>query len=92
MDEILRDLEETRPALILLTFECGTFATEFPGCEYGPPRELQAYLDEHYTYAGRAHYADLYLRRPPDRATWTATDHEAAVMPGAGSPEEGFSQ
>lgn len=92
MDEILRDLEETRPALILLTFECRPRATEFPGCEYGPPRQLQAYLDKHYTYAERVHYADLYLRRPPDRATWTATGHEAAVMPGAGSPEEGFSQ
>jgi hypothetical protein len=92
MDEILRDLEMTRPALILLTFECGPFATEFPGCEFGPPRELRVYLDEHYTHAGRVHYADLYLRRPPDRATRTATSREAVVMPGAASPEEGFSQ
>jgi hypothetical protein len=92
MDEILRDLGETRPALILLTFECGPFATEFPGCENGPPAKLKAYLDKHYTYAGRVHYADLYLRRPPDRATWTATEHEAAVMPIAGSPEESLGE
>lgn len=92
MDEILRDLEETRPALILLTFECGLFATEFPGCEYGPPRELRQYLDQHYTYAGRVHYADLYLRLPPDPAKSTATAQEATVIPGAGRPEESFSR
>lgn len=62
MEEILQDLEQTRPALILLTFECGRFSEEFEGCEAGPPAELQSYLDRHYRYAGQLHYAEFYLR------------------------------
>lgn len=73
MEEILRDLELKRPALILLTFECGRFSREFPDCEAGPPPELQSYLDRHYRYAGRLHYAEFYLRldEPEPKSTRT---------------------
>ena len=62
MEEILRDLELRRPALILLTFECDRVSREFPGCEAGPPPELKSYLDRHYRHVGRLHYAEFYLR------------------------------
>jgi len=62
MEEILRDLEAKQASLILLTFQCGPSSQEFSGCETGPPAELKAYLDQHYRYAGRLHYAEFYLR------------------------------
>jgi hypothetical protein len=78
MDEILQDLERNRPALILLTFQCSDSSKEFPGCEDGPPLQLEAYLNEHYVYAERLYYATLYLRReegtPP------------SSLPGRGTP------
>jgi 4-amino-4-deoxy-L-arabinose transferase-like glycosyltransferase len=69
LDEILQDLERNRPALILLTFQCGRSFQDFPGCEDGPPLKLEAYLDEHYVYAGRLHYANFYLRREEEPAS-----------------------
>lgn len=69
LDEILADLEENQPALILLTFECGSSSKEFPGCEAGPPAELKRYLDQHYTYTDAVHYADFYVRRADGEAS-----------------------
>jgi 4-amino-4-deoxy-L-arabinose transferase-like glycosyltransferase len=59
MTEVIADLEEKRPAVILLTFE----DNEFEGAKYGPPPELAAFLARHYDYAGRVEYADLYELR-----------------------------
>lgn len=56
MAEVIADLEEKRPAVILLTFE----RNEFEGAESGPPPELAAVLARHYRYAGRVEYAELY--------------------------------
>lgn len=57
--EVLRDLRETQPAVIYLTYEVG----EYERAEEGPPPALAAYLDEHYRYAGKVAYADIYQRR-----------------------------
>ena len=67
LDEIMVDLLRTRPALILLSFECGYFWQEVPDLQcYSPaPAALQEYLDNYYTYAGNVHYAFLYTRVPP---------------------------
>jgi hypothetical protein len=59
MGEVIADLEEKRPAVILLTFE----ENEFEGAKHGPPAELAALLARHYGYAGRVEYADLYQLR-----------------------------
>lgn len=58
IDEVIDDLEEKRPALILLTLE----EDDLESGGYHPPAELAAYLDDHYRYAGRVVYADLYQR------------------------------
>ncbi|MDP2674416.1 MAG: hypothetical protein Q8Q00_05865, partial [Dehalococcoidia bacterium] len=58
LDEVIADLEEKRPALILITLEEPQLASG----GYRPPAELAAYLDDHYRYAGRVVYADLYRR------------------------------
>jgi 4-amino-4-deoxy-L-arabinose transferase-like glycosyltransferase len=58
MDEIIADLDETRPAVILFTLE----EEQLAAGAYTPPEEIRAYLDEHYRYAGRVGYADLYER------------------------------
>ena len=59
MTEVIADLEEKRPAVILLTFE----ENEFEGAEHGPPPELGAFLARHYDEAGRVQYAELYELR-----------------------------
>jgi 4-amino-4-deoxy-L-arabinose transferase-like glycosyltransferase len=59
MEEVIADLEEKRPAVILLTFE----ENEFEGAKHGPPAELAAFLARRYGYAGRVEYADLYQLR-----------------------------
>ncbi len=56
MAEVIDDLEEKRPTVILLTFE----EDEYEGAKYGPPPELGAYLERHYDYVGRVQYAELY--------------------------------
>ena len=58
IDEVIDDLEEKEPALILLTLE----EDDLESGGYRPPAELAAYLDDHYRYAGRVVYADLYRR------------------------------
>jgi len=58
IDEVIDDLEEKRPALILLTLE----EDDLESGGYRPPAELAAYLDDHYRYAGRVLYADLFQR------------------------------
>jgi len=58
LDEVIGDLEEKRPAVILITLEEPQLASG----GYRPPAELAAYLDDHYRYAGRVVYADLYRR------------------------------
>jgi hypothetical protein len=58
IEEVIDDLEEKRPALILLTLE----EDDLESGGYRPPAELAAYLDDHYRYAGRVVYADLYQR------------------------------
>jgi hypothetical protein len=56
MTEIISDLEENRPAVILFTLE----RDKLQRGSYTPPEPLEAYLDQHYRYAGRVVYADLY--------------------------------
>jgi hypothetical protein len=58
LDEVIDDLEAKRPALILLTLE----EHDLERGGYRPPAELAAYLDDHYRYAGRVLYADLFQR------------------------------
>ncbi|MDO8611744.1 MAG: glycosyltransferase family 39 protein, partial [Dehalococcoidia bacterium] len=58
IDEVIGDLEEKRPALILLTLEEDDLASG----GYRPPAELAAYLDDHYRFADRVEYADLFQR------------------------------
>jgi 4-amino-4-deoxy-L-arabinose transferase-like glycosyltransferase len=48
MAEVIADLEEKQPKVILLTVG------------RHPPAELAAYLDQHYRFADRVEYADLY--------------------------------
>src|SRR3990172_4245659 len=60
LDEVIGDLEEKRPTLILLTPERGEVASG----GYRPPPALATYLDQHYRYAGRLYYADFYQREP----------------------------
>jgi len=55
LDEVMVDLEETRPAVIYLTHEEEDFVEEVP-------EKLTSYLDTHYEYAGRVENADLYQR------------------------------
>jgi len=59
--EVISDLKEKRPAVILITLEEPQLASG----GYRPPAELAAYLDEHYRYAGRVVYADLFQREEP---------------------------
>jgi len=59
MAEVIADLEEKRPAVILLTFE----DNEFGVARHSPPREIGAFLADHYRYAGRVRYAELYELR-----------------------------
>lgn len=56
MDEVIADLRETRPALILLTFQ----DNEFEGAEQGPPPKLARFLENNYQYWGQVEYADIY--------------------------------
>jgi len=58
LNEVIGDLEEKRPAVILITLEKAALASG----DYRPPAELAAYLDDHYRYAGRVVYADIYKR------------------------------
>jgi hypothetical protein len=58
MGEIIADLNEKRPAVILFTLE----EEQLEAGAYTPPAEMKSYLDEHYRYAGRVGYADLYAR------------------------------
>jgi 4-amino-4-deoxy-L-arabinose transferase-like glycosyltransferase len=58
MAEVLADLEEKRPAVILLTLE----EDALEGGAYNPPPALVRYLEQHYSYSGRVLYADLYQR------------------------------
>ncbi len=58
IDEVIDDLEEKRPAVVLFTLEEDDLASG----GYRPPAELAAYLDDHYRYAGRVVYADLFQR------------------------------
>jgi len=81
LDEILRDLEEKRPALILLTYECDFWTTEFRGCEDGPPAKLKTYMDQHYTYTGSVRYADFYVRRADAAAVGLPAPVAAGVEP-----------
>ena len=60
LDEVIGDLEEKRPTLILLTLERDQVA----GGGYRPPAELATYLDQHYRYVGRLYYADFFQREP----------------------------
>ena len=53
MAEVIADLEEKQPKVILLTVE-----------RRHPPSALAAYLDQHYRFADRVEYADLYQREP----------------------------
>lgn len=59
IDEVVADLEETQPALILFTADNQNIAL----AEYEAPEPLTDYVEEHYAYAGRVEYADLYTRR-----------------------------
>jgi len=58
LDEVIGDLEEKRPAVILITLE----EPELASGDYRPPSPLAAYLEDHYRYAGRVVYADIYKR------------------------------
>jgi hypothetical protein len=62
LDEVVHDLDQRQPKLVLLTYECAPTSHDFDGCENGPPAELKAYLDGHYSYAGNVDYAAFYLR------------------------------
>jgi len=58
IDEVIADLEETQPKVILVTV-----ARDEPGRpERHVPWAFAAYLEEHYRYAGRVVYADFYQR------------------------------
>ncbi len=59
MAEIIADLEEKRPAVILVTAE----ANEYEEAKHGPPPELRAFLARHYEYVGQVEYAKLYELR-----------------------------
>ena len=58
IDEVIADLEEKRPALILITLE----EHQMGSGGYTLPSALKEHLDKHYRYAGRVVYADLYQR------------------------------
>jgi hypothetical protein len=60
LDEVIGDLEETRPALILLTLD----REDLEKGGYRPPAALATYLDDHYRYVGRLLYADFFQREP----------------------------
>lgn len=81
LEEIMAELREKRPALILLSFECGYFWEEIPDvkCYHPPPAELKAYVDEHYVYAGHVQYAFFYVRRPPPSGGPTAGEGTAPL-------------
>ena len=59
IDDLLADFETTRPALIYYTIEDESLAPQ----EFRPPEPLAEYVDEHYEFAGRVEYADLYRLR-----------------------------
>jgi 4-amino-4-deoxy-L-arabinose transferase-like glycosyltransferase len=59
MAEVIADLEEKRPAVILLTSKLDTLDV----AGHRPPPELAAFLARHYDYAGRVLYAELYELR-----------------------------
>jgi hypothetical protein len=56
MGEVIADLEEKRPAVILLTSKLD----EPDAAGQGPPSELAGFLARHYRFAGRVQYAELY--------------------------------
>lgn len=58
IDEIVEDLRETTPAVIYFTYE----EDDYDSPEEALPAALIDYLDEHYDYAGRVEYAELYRR------------------------------
>ena len=58
LDEVIADLEEKRPALIFITLQ----EHQMGSGGYTLPAALKEHLDEHYRYAGRVKYADLYQR------------------------------
>jgi len=60
LGEVIDDLKEKRPALILLTLE----KDDLVKGGYRPPAQLATYLDDHYRYAGRLLYADFFRREP----------------------------
>ncbi len=57
LDEIMADLERTRPVVIYFTYETEDRAGE------SPPPALVAFRDEHYQYVGSVEQADIYQRR-----------------------------
>jgi 4-amino-4-deoxy-L-arabinose transferase-like glycosyltransferase len=57
LDDVLADLERTRPAAIYFTYETEERSDE------QPPEALAAFRDAHYEFAGRVENADLYRRR-----------------------------
>jgi hypothetical protein len=59
MADIISDLEETQPAVILFTLE----KDKLESGDYSPPEALEDYVEQHYRYAGRVVYADLYQLR-----------------------------
>ncbi len=59
MVEVIADLEEKRPTVILLTSKLDTLGA----AGQRPPPALAAFLARHYRYAGRVEYADLYKLR-----------------------------
>jgi hypothetical protein len=66
MQDILATLAETRPAYIVDSQQ----APVFEDWAASHPAEWRLFLDEHYTYAGRIEFADVYVLKgytpPPD--------------------------
>ena len=59
MEEVIADLEEKRPAVILLTSKLDKLDV----AEQRPPSELAGFLARQYRYVGRVQYAELYELR-----------------------------
>jgi hypothetical protein len=59
MAEVIADLEEKRPSVILLTSKLH----ELDVAEERPPSELAGFLARQYRYVGRVQYAELYELR-----------------------------
>jgi hypothetical protein len=58
LEEVVADLEAKRPALVFITLQ----EHQMGSGGYTLPAALKEHLDEHYRYAGRVEYADLYQR------------------------------